>query len=53
MGQESHCCHVDEAVPDDQPVDPDPFLSLDLNDGPTVGSKGGAKDENVGQGVRS
>ena len=51
MGQESHGCHVDEAVPDDQLVDSDLLLSQDHPDGPGVGGKGGGKDEHVGDGI--
>ena len=51
MGQESHGYHVDEAVPDDQLVDSDLLLSQDHPDGPAIGSKGGAKDEHVGDGI--
>ena len=50
MGQESHGCHVDVAVPDDQLVDPDPLLSQDHPDGPPIGSKGGSKNRHVGDG---
>ena len=51
MYQDSHGCHVDQAVPDDQLVDPDPLLPQDHPDRPAVGGESGAKDENVGDGI--
>ena len=48
---EQHGEDVDEAVPDDQPVDPALLLPLDHPDHPQVDGDGGSQHEHVGKKV--